>query len=117
MKEDLESMSIDELWNLHQKVALELAQKMQSEKARLDERLLQIQRADKVTSAKRARRPYPPVVPKYRNPLNPSETWSGRGKKPRWLRPQLRAGRKLDDFLIDRASGKKRRRATRTVHR
>ncbi|MCK1316911.1 H-NS family nucleoid-associated regulatory protein, partial [Bradyrhizobium sp. 23] len=43
-----------------------------------------------------------------RNPKNPAETWSGRGRLPRWLRPQLRAGRKLDDFLIDRASAEKR---------
>ncbi|WP_346016210.1 H-NS histone family protein [Bradyrhizobium sp. C-145] len=30
--------------------------------------------------------------PKYRNPKNPAETWSGRGRLPRWLRPQLRGG-------------------------
>lgn len=25
------------------------------------------------------------VAPKYRNPGNPSETWTGRGKQPTWL--------------------------------
>ncbi|WP_247337028.1 H-NS family nucleoid-associated regulatory protein [Bradyrhizobium sp. 147] len=39
---------------------------------------------------------------------NPSETWSGRGRLPRWLRPQLRGGGKLDDFLIEQASVQKR---------
>ncbi|WP_246670302.1 H-NS histone family protein [Bradyrhizobium stylosanthis] len=28
------------------------------------------------------RRPYPTVRPRYRNPKNPPETWSGRGKCP-----------------------------------
>ncbi|MCC6135011.1 MAG: H-NS histone family protein [Candidatus Contendobacter sp.] len=27
-----------------------------------------------------------PGVPKYRNPANPEQTWTGRGKKPGWLR-------------------------------
>jgi DNA-binding protein H-NS len=40
------------------------------------------------------------VAPKYRNPANPSETWAGRGKQPRWLAAQTSAGRKLEDFLI-----------------
>jgi DNA-binding protein H-NS len=39
-------------------------------------------------------------LPKYRNPLKASETWSGRGKKPRWLTKQLKSGRKMDDFRI-----------------
>lgn len=40
------------------------------------------------------------VAPKYRNPENPAETWSGRGKQPRWLQAQTGNGRALDDFLI-----------------
>lgn len=40
------------------------------------------------------------VAPKYRNPDNASETWSGRGKQPRWLQAQTGAGRALGDFLI-----------------
>jgi DNA-binding protein H-NS len=41
-----------------------------------------------------------PVAPKYRNPDNPSQTWAGRGLKPRWMTDALAAGRRLDDFLI-----------------
>ena len=32
------------------------------------------------------------------------QTWSGRGKQPRWIGSQLQAGRRLDDFLIDRVA-------------
>jgi DNA-binding protein H-NS len=52
----------------------------------------------------RARRPYPVVVPKYRNPEQPSETWAGRGKTPRWLAAQLKSGRRIDDFRIRQAA-------------
>jgi DNA-binding protein H-NS len=40
------------------------------------------------------------VRPKYRNPTNKSETWAGRGLKPKWLTAQLRKGKKLEDFAI-----------------
>jgi len=40
------------------------------------------------------------VAPKYRNPANPAETWTGRGRKPAWLERQLSAGRQLSEFAI-----------------
>src|SRR3954452_8569657 len=102
------SPSLDELWICHQRVAASLTEKLLTQKARLDERLHRIGVPGKATPFDRKRRPYPPVRPKYRNPNNPAETWSGRGRMPRWLRPQLRGGRKLDDFLIDQLSVQKR---------
>ena len=43
------------------------------------------------------------VEVKYANPQNPNETWTGRGKHPRWLATQLAAGKPLTDFLIVKA--------------
>jgi DNA-binding protein H-NS len=40
------------------------------------------------------------VKAKYRNPANPSETWAGRGKRPRWFNAALKAGKKENDLLI-----------------
>jgi DNA-binding protein H-NS len=40
------------------------------------------------------------VAPKYRNPANAKETWTGRGRQPRWLAEQLKKGRKAEEFLI-----------------
>lgn len=40
------------------------------------------------------------VAPKYRNPVNPDKTWSGRGKRPRWFNDELAKGRKESDMLI-----------------
>jgi len=42
------------------------------------------------------------VEPKYRNPANSSETWSGRGKQPRWLAALTAQGRKPADFAIQK---------------
>lgn len=39
------------------------------------------------------------VAPKYRNPGG-SETWSGRGKRPRWFLAALKSGKKEKDLLI-----------------
>jgi DNA-binding protein H-NS len=33
------------------------------------------------------------VAPKYRNPADPSQTWSGRGRQPRWFKAALRKGK------------------------
>ncbi|MGY5391766.1 MULTISPECIES: H-NS histone family protein [Acinetobacter] len=40
------------------------------------------------------------VEPRYRNKSDASETWTGRGKQPRWLVAELEKGAKLEDFLI-----------------
>ena len=40
------------------------------------------------------------VEPRYRSKNNRADTWTGRGKKPRWLVAELENGAKLDDFLI-----------------
>lgn len=41
-----------------------------------------------------------PVAPRYRNPDNQQETWTGRGKQPRWLAAKIAAGASLESFLI-----------------
>jgi DNA-binding protein H-NS len=98
---DLSSMSIDELWKLHQEVTPELARKLQAKKARLEQRLHQLQGVDNVSGLRAA-----PTLPFLRSiETRPTQqTWSGRGKQPRWIGSQIQAGRRLDDFLIDRAA-------------
>ena len=97
---NLKSMSVDQLWELHELVVAELNHKMAAERAMLEQRLRQLGSTVTSSEVKRERRPYPKVLPKYRNPKNRSETWAGRGNRPRWLNAQLRSGKKLDDFLI-----------------
>ena len=91
---ELDRMSTDDLWSLHVEVSQLLQQRIQQEKLQLEERLKLLR------TPVSGRRPYPPVLPKYCNPDQPSETWAGRGKQPRWLVAQLRSGRRIEDFRI-----------------
>ena len=117
-RHDLKSMSVDQLWFLQKLVASVLARKILAEKSRLDQQLRQLVEPGatpaNVKKTPHARRPYPQVLPKYRNPAEPSETWAGRGKQPRWLTAQLRSGKQLDDFRIKSPSDRARRRNSRT---
>jgi DNA-binding protein H-NS len=89
-------MSTDGVWDLFEKVNSMLADKIDAEKAKLNGRLRRVESV----STNRVRRPYPPVRPKYKNPNNPAEVWSGRGIRPLWVRKQLKTGNKLDQLLI-----------------
>ena len=42
----------------------------------------------------------PGAAPKYRNPDDHSQTWSGRGRKPNWLNAALASGTSIDDLEI-----------------
>jgi DNA-binding protein H-NS len=104
---DFDSMDIDELWNLHEQVTSTLARKIAKEKSKLEEQLRKLQNSGlenfgNTIGPHRPRRPYPKVLPKYQNPKNPNEKWSGRGKQPHWVQAQLKAGKKLERFLIAR---------------
>lgn len=103
MNADLESMSRDELTELRRNVEKALAT--------VDER----RKAEARAAAERAAREHgyslDEVVaegrksgkknpPKFRNPEDPRQTWSGRGRKPAWIKEALDSGKSLDDFAI-----------------
>src|SRR4051794_25425593 len=118
-KIDLESMSVDDLWLLHEKISGILSARITSEKRELEKRLAVLNGGRDIIEGKnapqsynvngQARRKYPRVFPKYRNPQT-SETWSGRGKQPRWLVAAIKTGRKMEDFEIGAAGELKGRR-------
>jgi DNA-binding protein H-NS len=41
-----------------------------------------------------------PTVARYANPADPGDTWSGRGRKPRWFIAALAAGRSPEELAI-----------------
>ena len=57
-------------------------------------------RGAKSATAKAAPRKLGKVAPKYRNPANAAETWTGRGKQPRWMAALVKNCKKPEDFLI-----------------
>jgi DNA-binding protein H-NS len=110
-KFDFDAMTVDELWQLHEKLSHVLSVRLTSEKRELEKRLAQLRRDKEMRSSEaveapavpRERRKYPRVFPKYQNPNEPSETWSGRGKQPRWLTAALKTGHTIEEFAIEKA--------------
>jgi DNA-binding protein H-NS len=115
-KFELEAMSVDDLWSLHERISGILSTRIKSEKHELEKRLAILSRGTTGQTGHsgalggRPRRRYPVVLPKYRNPQT-SETWSGRGKRPRWLVAAMRLGRKLEEFRINESNATGRQRA------
>ena len=109
---DLESLPDEELEQLIEKAQAVLAQRLHS---RIEELRLLARRAGFEVSVSRigetgergrsraaAAPGRKPVEAKYRNPDKPSETWSGRGREPKWLAEKLAAGQPRDNFLIEK---------------
>ena len=94
------SMSVEELWGIHEEISNLLEAKILAEKKMLEQRLISLRPATAHRS--KARRPYPPVVPKFENPDKPSQVWSGRGKRPHWVTEKLASGLALEDLSIGR---------------
>lgn len=57
-------------------------------------------RAAPAAKTGKARKAGSKVPPKYRDPANSANTWTGRGKQPRWLAAYTATGRSLEEFLI-----------------
>lgn len=104
MNLDLDSLSLKELKDLHAQTAKAIAnfvdRKKQQAISTLEEqaRALGFSLSELVGAAPvRKRRP---ARAKYANPANAAETWTGRGRKPRWVDAALKSGRSLESLLI-----------------
>jgi DNA-binding protein H-NS len=103
---DLENLTPEELQALAQSVqaALEKHQKEQARHVLAEARRLAASvgyEAAFTKAGKTARAASQgKVAPKYRNPDNPQEVWSGRGRQPLWVQRALAAGTSLDRLAI-----------------
>ena len=116
-KFDLETMSVDDLWSLHERVSAILSTRMKAEKHELEKRLIILSRGLEghtgVSGApgERTRRRYPVVLPKYRNPQT-SETWpSLKCMREASLTAAMKSGRKIEECRIRESIGAGRQRA------
>ncbi|MDI3337490.1 H-NS histone family protein [Defluviimonas aestuarii] len=104
MKIDLTSMSLKDLKDLQKQVARQIEgfeeRKKREALAVIEEKAkalgFSLNELVGVTTVRKRK----PAKPKYANPANKSETWTGRGRKPRWVEAALKAGKKLDDLAI-----------------
>jgi DNA-binding protein H-NS len=104
---NISAMSVDQLITLRGEIEAVLNSKVVEERRRLDSQLATLARVNG-GAMKRGRFSKSGgsslrgtvIAPKYRNPDNPSETWAGRGLKPRWLTAVLKKGKKLEHFAL-----------------
>lgn len=103
---DLSQLSLTELHDLVTQAKRELAERQKAERRQVmaDIRALadsvglgvNFLEEEKASGSLKGRK----VAPKYRNPHNPEDTWTGRGMKPRWLAELLEQGRDIQEFAI-----------------
>src|SRR5262249_34709425 len=98
---NLSSMSVEQLLKLRSDVELVLTRRA----AQLRNELSKLSGSrEKVRAHPLAGRKAPV---KYRD--KGGNTWAGRGARPRWLVAAVKGGKKIEDFSIDKAAGKGRR--------
>lgn len=101
----IEQMSYADLLALQNRLAGLIAEKKLAEKIALREKFASMARKQGFDIQELVGRPgrgrSGKVAPKYADPANPENTWTGRGREPRWMQTALKGGKaKRDDFLI-----------------
>jgi DNA-binding protein H-NS len=101
---DLNELSLKELKELQSQVARAISsyedRKKKEAVAELEDRARQMGFSLAELMGTPIVRKRAPATAKYANPANPSETWSGRGRKPRWFEAALAAGRSPEDLAV-----------------
>ena len=100
---DLEKMSFAELEEMETQIERLKIEKRNAERIPLRQRLtgLAKQHGYDIRELFSKRKGKRTVVVKYRDPKNPGNTWTGRGRMPRWMVSATKGGKaKKEDFLI-----------------
>ncbi len=101
---DVDSMSLDELKSLRKQVDKAISsyegRKKKEALAELDKTARELGFSLAELTGTMVPRARAPNAPRYANPQDPSQTWTGRGRKPHWVQAALDAGKSLNDFSI-----------------
>jgi len=101
---NLDKMSLAELKDLKARVARAIDSFNDRRKREILAELDEMARARGYTLAElnslKAARKRSASAPKYANPANPAETWTGRGRKPGWYVAAIASGKSPDDLAI-----------------
>jgi DNA-binding protein H-NS len=105
MSIDLSSMSRSELTELKAEVeaaikSAEVRERQEALKAAEEAAAKYGFSLEEIAAASRTGGKKQKAAAKYRNPNNPEETWSGRGRKPHWVHAALTAGMDISDLEI-----------------
>lgn len=101
---DMDSLSLAELKKLKKDVdkAIETFEEREMKAAAAEAEALLRERGYSLAQIMQmgVTKPRAKVAPKYANPADPSQTWTGRGRKPHWVIDALASGKSLDDLAI-----------------
>ena len=102
---DLEKLSLKELKDLQDKVSVAIFDFEKRRKAEALDELKALAQAqgfslEELVDGTKGKKVRTPVAPKYADPANPSNTWTGRGRKPKWMAEALANGGSPEDFAI-----------------
>lgn len=102
---NVDKLSLKDLITLELKVKKAIAMAKERERTELKQRIEVMAQdsgfsVDELFARGRGAMKGRTVAPKYVNPDNSSETWTGRGRKPKWLVAKLGKGAKMDQFAI-----------------
>lgn len=105
-----ENMSVTELVKLRDQIDRLLTDRKSQAKAELRTKMAEMAKAagmslDEALDGRKARgsrgKMRGKVAVKYRDPSNAANTWTGRGRTPRWMVAAMKGGKtKKEDFLI-----------------
>lgn len=90
---NLHDMTLVDLKELRQAVDEEIKKRATKEKVEAQRQIVEIAKSHNINLADLVGR-----EKVYKNPSNPWETWSGKGRKPKWVTEALAAGKTLDDL-------------------
>ncbi|WP_312183488.1 H-NS histone family protein [Massilia timonae] len=106
-KVDLSDYNLSELKGLYTEIEKEIKTRQQQEVTKAREQILAIAQglgisvgellANGGTKSKGSGKK---VEAQYRNPADNAQTWTGRGRQPKWIAEGLAGGKSLDDFRI-----------------
>jgi DNA-binding protein H-NS len=101
---NLEKMSYAQLLALRSQVDRLMAEKQTSERAALRQKMAEMAETAGMSLDAlfgKGRKGKGSVAPKYRDPKDPENTWTGRGRMPRWMVAATKGHKaKKEDFLI-----------------
>ena len=101
---NLDKMSYAELSDLRSRVESQMAEKQASERQALRQKMAEMAEAAGMSLDAllgKGRKGKGSVAPKYRDPKNPENTWTGRGRMPLWMVAATKGSKaKKDDYLI-----------------
>ncbi|OIS90305.1 H-NS histone family protein [Brucella cytisi] len=89
----LQDMTDDELKEQRQAIESELQKRLAKQKSEAKRQIVELAKNHNIDLGELAGK-----EKVYKNPENPWETWSGKGRKPKWVTDALEQGKTLDDL-------------------